>query len=98
MKDPKGKHDQEELNIQNCLHAIMSVDELDVLLQGCTHRMERYMPKNYFNSPITAARRRSYLNVARYGRYINYYLMCLIMHEYEQKLSHSLIHVEKPVL
>lgn len=36
--------------------------------------MKRYKSKNYFDSPIKAARRLSYLNVGRYGKYDNFYM------------------------
>lgn len=68
----------------------MSVDELKVLPQGCsTHRMKRYTPKGYSDSPSKAARWCLCLNVGRYGKCDNYYLECLPMPSYEQKLSRS---------
>lgn len=45
---------------------MMSVDELKVLLQGCyTHRLERCMPKSYFDLPIKVARWFSSTSAAR---------------------------------
>lgn len=51
--------------------------------------MEQSKPKNYFGPPIKAARWFSYLNVGRYGKYNNYYLVCLPMPNYEQRCSRS---------
>lgn len=64
------------------------VNEVSVLMHGsCLHCSGHYLPKNFFNSPIMAARRFPYQNIARAGDY----MVCLPVSTLEQKFAKVLI-------